>query len=228
MIRSGLRIGGFSNPTLREITGDGVKPWPGASLPRGRTAFQHFFAPLFPDLDRVFLLAEPGCSPFVGGLFSGTRDADEMDAEFDRWIVDIPMDESLPPPVLAQPRSLLHPPGIVSAWGRAVVDDWCTLIDLGPSEEEAVRVATALVHLEIEDALRILGHPSQIATQEESTARFRSTVLAEARSVLQCIDGMLWELYTDDASRLAAVEAHARSSGPFTVTPVTLEECLKW
>ena len=217
MLCHGLRIGGFCNPTVHEITAEGVRPWPGAALPAGRSAFQHFFAPIFPYLDSVFLLSDSEGSPFLG----------EMDEESPRWIVDIPVDESLPSQVLEQPRPILHRPGTVSAWSDSFFDDWCTLIDLGPSEEEAVRIATTLVHLELEATLRILGFPGSI-TQEESRARFRGTVLAEARSVLQCIDGLLWDLYTEDAALLSAVETHARSSGLYAVRAVPLEECLKW
>lgn len=217
MIHRGLRIGGFSNPTVHEITAEGVKPWPGAPLPPGRSAFQHFFAPVFPYLDSVFLLSGSEGSPFAGGFVSETGDAEEMDAELARWIVDVPMDGSLPPQVLEQPRPILHRPGVVSAGAHTFYDDWWTLIDLGPTEDEAVRIATTLVHLELDDT-----------SWEENRARFRGTVLAEARSVMQCIDGLLWDFYTKDASLLEVVEKHARASGPYTVTAVPLEECLKW
>ncbi|HKV09693.1 MAG TPA: hypothetical protein VJ725_16245 [Thermoanaerobaculia bacterium] len=150
MIYHGLRIAGFSNPNIREITEEGVKPWPGSPLPPGQSAFQHFFKPIFPCLDSVFLLSDAGRSPFVGGFIAETGDAEELDAEWARWIVDVPVDPALPPQVLEQPRPILHRPGVVGAWGHSVYDDWCTLIDLGPNEEDAVRIATALVQFENE------------------------------------------------------------------------------
>ena len=223
VIIAGLRVSGFSNATIFELGEDGVTPCPGTPLPKGRTAFQHFFAPLWPYLNGEYLLAGHGQSPFTSGMVLETSSTDMEDAEYARWVVDLAIDRGAEGEPQQFSDLMLFRPGVVAAWGHSVKDDWCSIIALGTDADHAKRVASELIQLEI-DHYRFAR---VAAPHEENEVSFRETVLREARAVFTCLDGRAWEMYAEDPPLLDTVAEHVLSAGAFRVDRLAAGDCLR-
>ena len=218
MITGGLRLSGFSNPTIFELSEDGVRPCPGTPLPSGQTAFQYFFEPLWQCMNAEYLLAGHGQSPFTSGMLLETPTLEMFDAEYARWVVDLAVDRPISPEVRQQqqPDLMLFRPGVIAVWGHSVKDDWCSIIALGTNVAHALRVAAELIQLEFDQNHSLFGSTAQ--SLERNRTLFRETVLQEARSIFACQDGKAWDFYADAPGHLDAVAAHALSTGSFIVT----------
>ena len=210
MIGEGVRLSGFSNPAIHVLSEDGVSACPGRRVPKGRSAFQYFFEPVAEHLDELFLLAGHGQSVFVSGIAGdpGLGPA-EMDAEWRRWVVELPEARRGAEPYGGSDLVLFRP-GAFRRWGHTVNDDWCRIIGLQGPEVDATALATELI--------------SRDADKTGNSA-FRQLAIEQSTAIISCVDGRAWEFHAASDHLVRVVSANAIESG-FLVERLLAEECL--
>lgn len=227
MLSSGIKVSGFSNPAITYLGEEGPRPCPGVQLPSGSSAFAFLFSAIRSTLDRQFLLVGHGHVSFSGAIAGAALDEQAFEAEWSRWVVPLSILERYPQEVKDRAQFQLFRPGVFSAWGQAVGDDWCRMIGVGDEESRAVELSNEILLAEADTDMRNLGLAAA-RSLEENENLFRWLVRDRSDLMLRCIDGVAWEFSAREAEIANAFRAHALSVPGLSVEAVSSEELFAW